>query len=83
MCSVAPLMLCTVLVLGSLPAVSQTTYEPYFFGTLAGSVGYGSDDGVGSAARFHFPGGVATGSDGLMLCVGHVQSHLAPADDPG
>jgi sugar lactone lactonase YvrE len=43
---------------------AQSTYEPYTFTTLAGYPGYGSADGTGSAARFHFPQGVAVDSAG-------------------
>ncbi len=46
-------------------ASAQSKYEPYSFGTLAGSASsYGSTDGTGSAARFYYPSAVATDNAG-------------------
>jgi sugar lactone lactonase YvrE len=39
-------------------------YTPYTFTTIAGNAGYGSADGIGSAARFNEPWGVAVDSAG-------------------
>src|SRR5262249_15811276 len=39
-------------------------YTPYTFTTLAGNAGFGSVDGVGSAARFNDPWGVAVDGGG-------------------
>src|SRR4051812_20684041 len=44
--------------------VFASNYDPYSFSTLAGSAGYGSSDGTGSAARFNNPFGVAIDSAG-------------------
>ncbi|MCI0539286.1 MAG: hypothetical protein L0Z50_29110, partial [Verrucomicrobiales bacterium] len=43
---------------------AQSIYEPYTFTTFVGSVGYGTWDGTGRAARFNLPGGVAVDSTG-------------------
>ena len=41
-------------------AWGQVNYAtPYTFQTIAGNAGYGTADGVGSAARFYWPQGVA------------------------
>lgn len=47
-------------------ARAQSNYEPYAFSTFAGSAASprGSADGTGSAARFHFPNGLAVDSAG-------------------
>jgi hypothetical protein len=53
-----------------LAALGQTNYTPYTFETLAGLASFGSPgnglciDGVGSAARFNNPIGVATDTNG-------------------
>src|SRR5438093_885807 len=53
---------------GSITALAQSTYEPYFFTTLAGLAGIsGSTDGTagtGGTARFNFPTGVAVDAAG-------------------
>ena len=46
------------------PTQAQYSYTPYTFTTLAGSVGYGIEDGTGSAARFYSPHSVAVDSVG-------------------
>ncbi|HMJ04986.1 MAG TPA: putative Ig domain-containing protein [Chthoniobacterales bacterium] len=43
---------------------AQSNYEPYSFITRAGLASPGSANGTGSAARFHFPNGVAADSVG-------------------
>jgi hypothetical protein len=47
-----------------LAALSQSTYTPYSFTTLAGLCGVGSTDGAGSAAKFYSPYGVAVDGAG-------------------
>jgi hypothetical protein len=51
-----------------LAALGQANYAtPYTFITLAGKAGViGSVDGTGSAARFHYPGGVAVDTNGNL-----------------
>ena len=59
----------TVIPLLALPlaAHGQANYAiPYTFTTLAGNAGYGSADGLGSAARFNSPRGVAVDSAGSV-----------------
>jgi len=47
------------------PLAAQTIYTPYHFITIAGTAGvHGSADGVGSAARFYSPEGVAVDKSG-------------------
>src|SRR5947207_15308886 len=48
---------------GSITALAQSTYEPYFFTTLAGKPP-GSENGVGGTARFDGPFGIAVDSAG-------------------
>jgi hypothetical protein len=56
-------------------ALSQSTYEPYTFTTIAGKAGYsGSADGTNSAARFNWPVGVAVDSAGNVY-VGDWNNH--------
>ena len=62
---------CTLLALAllALTATStltraQSNYTPYTFTTLAGNAGYGNVDGIGTAARFLWPSGVAVDSAG-------------------
>jgi hypothetical protein len=53
------------LAFGPLPALGQVNYAtPFTFTTLAGNTGYGSADGVGSAAGFADPTGVGVDSAG-------------------
>ena len=48
-------------------ALSQSTYEPYTFSTIAGMAGVaGSANGTNAAARFNFPLGVAVDSAGNL-----------------
>jgi sugar lactone lactonase YvrE len=56
----------TLLCLSVIPVRSgtQSIYEPHTFTTLAGSASYGSSDGLGSAARFNSPSGVAVDTAG-------------------
>ena len=57
--------LCVLAVHWPVPGWGQADYStPYTFTTLAGSAGYGSADGMGSAARFYSPSGVAVDSAG-------------------
>ena len=51
------------LALAAVSATAQSNYEPYYFGTLAGTAP-GSADGAGNAARFLFPNGVAVDAFG-------------------
>jgi sugar lactone lactonase YvrE len=53
-----------VLVLTALPSLAQSVYESYTFTTVAGNAGYGNTDGMGTAARFWHPNGVAVDNDG-------------------
>ncbi len=43
---------------------AQTYYTPFNFTTIAGSPGYGNEDGTGSSARFYKPCGVAVDNAG-------------------
>jgi len=52
------------LVLAVVQGYAQSVYEPYTFTTLAGNAGYGSADGLGSAARFSSPQGMAVDNTG-------------------
>jgi sugar lactone lactonase YvrE len=48
-------------------AWGQVNYAtPYTFQTIAGNAGYGTADGIGSAARFYEPQGVAVDSNGVF-----------------
>jgi sugar lactone lactonase YvrE len=48
-------------------ALGQVNYAtPYTFQTIAGNAGYGTADGVGSAARFYGPQGAAADSNGVF-----------------
>ena len=42
-------------------------YTPYTFTNLAGNAGFGSDDGMGRAARFNHPGALAIDSFGNLF----------------
>jgi hypothetical protein len=54
--SYIPRIVCVlVLVAPASQSHTQPFYEPYTFTTLAGNVGYGSADGIGSEARFGGP----------------------------
>jgi sugar lactone lactonase YvrE len=58
---------CIVLILGVIPAFSQ---EPgYTFTTIAGQYGVGNVDGVGVAARFTDPIGIASDKSGNLYVV--------------
>ena len=58
------LLVCCVLSIAA-PAGAQSNYEPYWFATLAGIFGLGGNaDGLGRAARFNGPAGVAVDSAG-------------------
>src|SRR5262245_20446918 len=54
---------------------AQSTYEPYTFTTFAG-LPPGSADGIGSAARFNSPGGVARDSAGNTYVADTVNSTI-------
>lgn len=62
---------------------AQSNYAtPYTFATLAGDVGYGSTDGVGSAARFRFPLANAVDSLGNVYVAdtfNHLIRRITPA----
>ena len=61
---------------------AQSNYEPYFFTTFAGNVGYGNDDGVGNVARFHIPNGVAVDGAGNIYVAdsgNHTIRKITPA----
>jgi sugar lactone lactonase YvrE len=48
-------------------AWGQANYAtPYSFQTIAGNAGYGTADGIGGAARFYAPQGVAVDSNGVF-----------------
>jgi len=48
-------------------AWGQVNYAtPYTFRTIAGNAGYGTADGLGSAARFYGPQGVAVDTGGIF-----------------
>src|SRR4051812_14563560 len=51
---------------GAARAQSVSVYEPYYFGTLAGAaLSVGSNDGMGTAARFYWPEGIAIDTAGV------------------
>ena len=59
-----------------LAALSQSTYTPYAFTTLAGLSGVGSTDGTGSAARFDHPTGVAVDGAGNTYVADNINSTI-------
>lgn len=62
------LCVCAVYIGLSLPALGQAIYSsPYTITTLAGGFATGSQDGVGSSARFNLPAGVAVDNAGNIL----------------
>ena len=61
--------------LGAVTAQAQSNYEPYYFGRLAGSYP-GSDDGIGSEARFFDPEGVAVDAAGNVYVADYVNSTI-------
>src|SRR5256885_17268976 len=69
---------------GTITAGAQSIYEPYFFGTYAGLAGEtGSDDGMGSVARFYDPYGVAVDSAGNVYvadCSNCIIRKITPDD---
>ena len=70
----AALLLAVLVSLAGLQA--QSNYAtPYTFTTLAGSVGYGSTDGAGSAARFSLPFATAVDNQGNVY-VADTNNHL-------
>jgi sugar lactone lactonase YvrE len=62
----------------SIPADAQVTYEPYDFGTLAGSAtgGWGYVNGAGSDARFNRPTGVAVDSTGNLYVADFINNAI-------
>lgn len=58
----------TMMLLGltAVQSVAQSTYEPYFFITLAGGGGFNSPDQPGTAAKFWGPTGVAADNEGSI-----------------
>ncbi len=60
----ALVLMLPAIVLAATHTNAQSTYTPYTFMTLAGSTGYGSADGTGSAARFAHPAGLAADGAG-------------------
>jgi sugar lactone lactonase YvrE len=67
--------------------LGQVNYAtPYTFQTIAGNAGYGTADGIGSAARFYAPQGVAADSNGVFYvtdCYNHTVRQIAPAVSAG
>ncbi len=61
-----------------MPVLGQSIYStPYTFTTLAGQMGTsGTNDGMGSAARFGYPGGVIVGNDGNIY-MADIANHTA------
>src|SRR5436190_1515673 len=45
---------------------STASGQPYEFSTIAGDIGFGSADGVNSAARFNYPRGITLDSSGNL-----------------
>ena len=48
-------------------ALATASAQTYTFTTLAGEAGFGSDDGIGGAARFSYPSGVAVDGSGNVF----------------
>jgi sugar lactone lactonase YvrE len=65
-----------VLALSPMLSFGQTSYAPYTFTTLAGAASQGSADGVGAAARFANPTGVAVDAAGRVLVVDNLNSTI-------
>jgi sugar lactone lactonase YvrE len=61
----------------------QSTYTPYTFTTLAGSPGYGSAEGTGSAARFALPCSVAADSAGNVYVADPANSAIRKVTPAG
>jgi sugar lactone lactonase YvrE len=61
--------LCVLGIIAGQAAWGQSYYESSYFSTLAGLAdrGFGSADGIGTAARFHTPSGVAVDSAGNVF----------------
>src|SRR5205085_1868445 len=72
---VLPLLLILLAVLTAINVRAQSTYEPYTFTTFAG-LPPGSTDGIGSAARFNSPSGVAVDSAGNTYVADTVNSTI-------
>jgi len=60
------LFFCVSLCGVSVTAVAQNADDQYFFATLAGNPGIGSDDGPGPVAHFWYPENLATDNSGSM-----------------
>ena len=70
-----PLLLIVCLSRVAVTAQAQSNYEPYFFTTFAGYVGYGHADGTGSAAQFYYPFRAAADSAGNVY-VADTDNHI-------
>jgi len=72
---------CTVSAL--LGARGQSNYEPYSFSTFASEPSAGSRDGIGNAARFWSPLGVAIDSAGNVFVADEVNNTIRKVDTAG
>src|SRR5437762_2815850 len=73
---------CCILI-AFLGARGQSNYEPYSFSTFASEPSAGSQDGIGGAARFWSPLGVAVDSNGNVFIADEANSTIRKVDSAG
>jgi hypothetical protein len=83
--SPSAVLLLGMLLGGGAWAEAQMIYEPYYFGTFAGRARTTwSNDGVGAAARFTLPTGIAVDPAGNIYVSGqqhHPKDHAGSSGD--